>query len=584
MSRLGIQWVMGGAAGLVLLPAAVWAQTCPAPESLTGGEEGVVAHVRFLADDALEGRGVASDGARCAGDYIADVFRELGLTPAGDDGSFFQGFEVRTGSEITGPGSLTISEGGGDAGNPSFSPSPDQWRPYGFSGSADLEATLVYGGSGVARSGDGARMVSVADGRIVVVEAMTEGVPAGGLYADPHFKATVAQGRGAGALIVLHDEGELPDPSREDRPFLRIPVVAVSGEAARTVREAARREATAQLHAETRPHWAEARNVAALLPGSDPDLANEIVVVGAHYDHLGMGGPGSLAPGEVVVHNGADDNASGTAALLEVARSLADGPAPRRPVLFLAFSGEERGLLGSGHFVAAPTLSLDAAVGMLNMDMVGRLRENRLTVFGVGTAPEWPSLLEGANASLAAPFELITSPDGYGPSDHSSFYGAGIPVLHFFTNTHAEYHRPDDDVATLEMDGLERVALLVSALTADLAGVESGAAVQDLSLVETEPPEPSEGGRGYGPYFGSIPDMSSQDYGVRLTGVREGSPADAAGLEGGDVIVGFGGSEVSDIYTYTYALRELNPGDPVDVIVMRDGRRMTLQAVLGERR
>ena len=576
--------MVGGLAGIVLLPVAARAQTCPNPSALTGGEEGVLAHVRYLADDALEGRGVASAGERCAGAYIADVFRDLGLTPAGEDGSFFQSFDVRTGSEITGPGSLTISPVDGEGGNPSFAPSRDEWRPYGFSGSGEMEAALLYAGPGVTRHGQTAESLPAAEGRIVVVEAMTDGVPSGDLYADPHFKASVAQGRGAGALIILHDEGDLPDPAVEDRPSLRIPVVAVAGEAAEAFREAARQGATAHLQAETRPHWSPARNVVALLPGSDPDLEDEVIVVGAHYDHLGMGGAGSLAPGVREIHNGADDNASGTAALLEVARRLASGPAPRRPVLFVAFSGEERGLLGSGHFVAEPTVPLDDAVAMLNMDMVGRLRDNRLTVFGVGTAPEWTGLLEAANTSLTRPFELILSPDGYGPSDHSSFYGAGIPVLHFFTNTHAEYHRPEDDVATLDVPGLGRVAQLVTAVAGELAGAGTRVAVPDLSLVESDPPPPSEGGRGYGPYFGSIPDMSSQDYGVRLTGVREGSPAAAAGLEGGDVIVGFGGSEVSDIYTYTYALREMSPGDPVDVIVMREGRRLTLQAVLGERR
>jgi membrane-associated protease RseP (regulator of RpoE activity) len=271
---------------------------------------------------------------------------------------------------------------------------------------------------------------------------------------------------------------------------------------------------------------------------------------------------------------------------MAVARTLAEGPPPSRPVLFIAFSGEERGLLGSGHYVREPTVPLDDATAMLNMDMVGRLRENRLTVFGLGTAPEWEGILQGANASMDEPLSLTLAPDGYGPSDHSSFYGIGIPVLHFFTNTHSEYHRPEDDVETINGPGLERVATLVGRVTAEVAGVGSAStAAPELSLVETEPPQPSEsGGRGYGPYFGSIPDMGSQEYGVRLTGVREGSPADAAGLRGGDVIVGFGGDEVGDLYAYTYALRARKPGDAVDVIVMRDGQRLSLQAVLGERR
>ena len=576
---------MGMLSGLAALPAPGWSQTCPAPSVDPGGDPDVMDHVRYLADDALAGRGVATDGERCAAAYVANVFEALGLTPSGDGGSFFQSFDVRNGSEISSPGALTISSGA-VGGNP-WGLSEREWRPYGFSGSGEVEGALVYAGEGLARPGqEGGEELPPMEGKIVVVEARTGGVSSGDLYADPHFKGTVAQGRGAAALILLDDELPLPDPAREDRPFLRIPVVAVTGAAASQLRETARAGAEAQLSAETRPALSEARNVVALLEGSDPARADEVVVVGAHYDHLGMGGAGSLAPGQVAIHNGADDNASGTAALLEVAGNLSQGAAPTRPVLFIAFSGEERGLLGSGHYVREPTVPLDEAVAMLNMDMVGRLRDGRLTVFGLGTAPEWEGILQAANASLAEPFTLTLAPDGYGPSDHSSFYGLGIPVLHFFTNTHSEYHRPEDDFETINGAGLERVATLVGLVAAEVAGAGAAStAAPDLSLVEAEPPQPSEsGGRGYGPYFGSIPDMGSQVYGVRITGVREGSPADAAGLQGGDVIVGFGGDEVGDLYAYTYALRERKPGDAVDVIVMRDDRRLTLQAVLGERR
>lgn len=542
-------------------------------------------HVRYLADDALAGRGVATAGERCAADYIANVFGALGLTPSGDGGSFFQSFDVRTGSEISSTGALTISLRA-VGGNP-WGVSDREWRPYGFSGSGRVEGELVYAGEGLTRSEHGsAEQLPSMDGRIVVVEARTEGIRLGDLYADPHFKGTVAQGRGAAALILLDEESPLPDPEREDRPFLSIPVVSVTGAAASRLREAAQAGGEAEVSTETRPALSQARNVVALLPGSEPARAREVVIVGAHYDHLGMGGAGSMAPGQVAIHNGADDNASGTAALIEVARSLAEGPTPNRPILFIAFSGEERGLLGSGHYVQEPTVSLDEAVAMLNMDMVGRLRGNQLTVFGLGTAQEWEGILQAANASLHEPFTLTLVPDGYGPSDHSSFYGVGIPVLHFFTNTHSEYHRPEDDLETINGPGLERVAELVGLVTSEVAGLGSAStAAPDLSLVETEPPQASEsGGRGYGPYFGSIPDMGSQAYGVRLTGVREGSPAYAAGLQAGDVIVGFGGDEVGDLYAYTYALRERMPGDAVDVIVMRDDRRVTLQAVLGERR
>jgi Zn-dependent M28 family amino/carboxypeptidase len=322
--------------------------------------------------------------------------------------------------------------------------------------------------------------------------------------------------------------------------------------------------------------------------------------VGAHYDHLGWGGEGSLAPDTRAIHNGADDNASGTAALIETARRMVEGPAPERSVLFIAFSGEEKGLLGSGYFVEEPTVPLGAAQAMINMDMVGRLRDNTLTVYGLGTAEEWDGLIDQANVAAARgtgsePMVLSKLPDGFGPSDHSSFYGHGIPVLHLFTNTHSQYHRPEDDWETVNGPGIDRVAAFATEIVRTLAGSPEAEAVALTPLEGAGNPHgamvaDSEGdpdaapSRGYGPYLGTIPDMAPVDFGVRLTGVREDSPAEEAGLRGGDVIVEFGGREVGDLYAYTYALRDHAPGDEVEIVVLRDGERVTLTAVLGQRR
>jgi membrane-associated protease RseP (regulator of RpoE activity) len=224
---------------------------------------------------------------------------------------------------------------------------------------------------------------------------------------------------------------------------------------------------------------------------------------------------------------------------------------------------------------------------MLNLDMVGRLSQDRVTVFGMATAAEWEALVREENRALAAPMELALAPDGYGPSDHASFYAEGIPVLHFFTNTHPEYHRPEDDWDRVNADGLRRVTNLAGRVARRLAG-GSGTRVAALTPVERERPAPAGGApreRGYGPYLGTIPDMSPREgSGLRLTGVREGSPAERAGLRAGDVVVAFGDAEVTDIYTYTYALREHEVGDVVRIVVEREGRRVAVQAVLGERR
>ena len=240
--------------------------------------------------------------------------------------------------------------------------------------------------------------------------------------------------------------------------------MAVRGDAAGRIRQAAQAGGTATLSTSVVPRVAEARNVVALLPGSDPDVADELVIIGAHYDHLGLGGDGSLDPDAMgVVHNGADDNASGSAALIEVAQRLSQGARrPGRSVLFLGFTGEEKGLWGSAHYVRNPLVPLERATAMLNMDMVGRLEGRTLTVMGVGTAEEWTEVLTAANQTLERPLRIATSPDGFGPSDHSSFYGEGIPVLHFFSNTHEDYHRPSDDFDKIDGEGLEDILELVT--------------------------------------------------------------------------------------------------------------------------
>ncbi|MFH1764019.1 MAG: M20/M25/M40 family metallo-hydrolase [Gemmatimonadota bacterium] len=561
---------------------------CPVPETLTGGIQGPMAHVRYLADDALEGREVGTPGARCAADYIAAYFRGLGLEGAGPGGSFFQSFEVRMGSVLGEGNSFSVS---GKA-----LTLQEDWTLFGFSSSGALTAPLIYGGAGVSQPGSEDDRYAHLDleGKIVVVEAADpHGSGANTMAGDPHFKATVAAGRGAAAVVVLLPEREsLPDPVAEQRPALKIPAVAISGRLAQELREAAEANRSVELAAAIVPRMVEALNVVALIAGAGPTVGREVMVVGAHYDHLGLGGDGSLAPDARVVHNGADDNASGTAALMEVARRIKEsGRQPSRSILFLAFTGEEKGLWGSGHYVKEPLLPIENTVAMMNMDMVGRLRENTLTVYGTGTAEEWPTLLEELNRAQEEPFVLASIPDGFGPSDHSSFYGADIPVLMLFTNTHAEYHRPEDDWQTINQEGMERVASFAADIVAEVTG-SSAARVMAVTLVEGAG-NPHGGGMpadqaapaspGYGAYMGTIPDMTPQEFGVRITGVREESPAEKAGLQGGDTLVEFGGKEITDLYAYTYALREHKPGDEVTVVVLRDGERVTLTVVLGSR-
>src|SRR6266576_3737331 len=321
------------------------------------------------------------------------------------------------------------------------------------------------------------------------------------------------------------------------------------------------------------------RNVVAIIPGSSRGLRGEIVVVGAHYDHLGLGGFGAMDPDSGArVHNGADDNASGTAALLEIARLLAHRH-PARTIVFVAFSGEELGTLGSSYFVQHPVPQpVDSIYAMLNMDMVGRLRGARLLALGAATATEFPALLDSLNTP--ARFDLRASGDGWGPSDHAVFFAARHPVLHFFTDLHEDYHRSTDDWQKLNVSGIAQVAQFV----ADLAWVLANRPAQ-LTFVDAPRPQASAGGSGYGAYLGTIPDMSGGNVsdGVRITGVRVGSPAEQAGLTGGDVITAIGGKHIANLYDMTDALRSHQPGDTVVIVSRRDGVERRATTVLGKR-
>lgn len=319
---------------------------------------------------------------------------------------------------------------------------------------------------------------------------------------------------------------------------------------------------------------ADVKNVVAVLEGQGP-LAEETIVVGAHYDHLGRGGEGSLAPPESrgEIHNGADDNASGAAALLEVARRLASSPQPPpRRIVFIAFTGEERGLIGSARYCKEPLVPLENTVAMLNMDMVGRLDGDKLIIQGVDTAKEFGPLVDRLNA--AAGFKLTRQPGGFGPSDHSSFYGHKIPVMHFFTGTHKDYHRPTDDFEKINVDGVRRVAELVGNTALALAELPTRPTYQ-----ETKRPAMARGG-GDRPYFGSIPDFSQEEPGYALAGVAKDGPADRAGLRAKDIIIQLGDSRIGNLEDFDSALRKHKAGERVPVVVKRDGKEVTLTVKL----
>jgi hypothetical protein len=318
---------------------------------------------------------------------------------------------------------------------------------------------------------------------------------------------------------------------------------------------------------------AEVKNVVGVLEGEGP-LADETIVLGAHYDHLGWGGEGSAAPGVHEIHNGADDNGSGTTALIEVARQLAGrGQKLPRRLVFIAFTGEERGLLGSAHWVRDPLFPIDKIVAMLNMDMVGRLQDEKLIVHGTGTATEFDALADRIGKEYG--FQITKKPSGFGPSDHSSFYAAKVPVLFFFTGSHKDYHRPTDDVDKLNVPGMRRI----TAMVADTA-VLLAQAPERPHLQEVKGSDSSLGSGGDRPYFGSIPDFAQDQPGYALTGVTKGGPAERGGLKAGDIIIRFGDSKIGNLEDFDSALRKFKAGDKVPVVVKRGSDEVKLEVTL----
>jgi hypothetical protein len=315
--------------------------------------------------------------------------------------------------------------------------------------------------------------------------------------------------------------------------------------------------------------------------GSDPQLRNEWVVVGAHYDHLGLGDQHSLAPSQIgEIHHGADDNASGDGGVLELARLVARTKELKRSVLFMTFAGEELGLLGSAWFVNHPTVPLEQIAGMINMDMIGRLQNGRLFVGGVGTSPNFKPWIEELNKNVG--LSLDYSDSGFGSSDHTSFTTKHIPVLFLFSGLHSDYHKPSDTADKINAAGAQKVISLAY-LALDRIGNDNERP-RYTEVQEPQQPVASGGGSGYGPYFGSIPDFRDDLKGVLFADVRPNSPAAKAGFKPGDLMTEFDGKPIQNLYDFTFALRPKKAGDVVVVVVKRDGQDVKANVTLETRK
>jgi aminopeptidase YwaD len=414
-------------------------------------------------------------------------------------------------------------------------------------------------------------------------------------YYPLRYKGMIARDLGAAGLLVVSETAEDDEliPLRKDSSFgtSGIPILSVK----RSVIEGWMKRSGKAFPDSKNPNdklsfdfpdlqvslashlireKSKSENVLGWLPAETP--TKETLVFGAHYDHLGLGVEGSLSPKWGIVHNGADDNASGVAGVLELARVFGSRKNTlNRNILFIAFGGEELGVLGSSYFVKNPVIPLDDIVAMINMDMIGRLREKKLVVGGTGTSPAWNGILDEANVDG---LKITKNEDGYGPSDHSMFYAKDIPVLFFFTGAHAQYHKPEDDANLIEYKGMVTVVNYVERVAEKILAMPSRA-----QFTRVNPKSSQIAAGGFRVFLGTIPDYSEEVKGVKLTGVIEGSPAEKAGIRAGDIIIEFGGKKVENIYDYTYALQEHKPGDFVTVIVLRNSNQVSMEVKLERR-
>jgi len=573
--------------------------------------------VHYLASAELAGRGTGTAGEVKATEYAAEVFRRLGLQPAGDAGTYFQNFEFTAGVELSGQNRLQARLQ--SASQPLNYALQQDWVPLAFSESGSFDvAEVVFAGYGLQAPshGDFAGYDSyvhldVKDKWVLVLRYWPEdlkGKPLQELkrYADLRYKALIAREQGARGLIVISgpnapdQQSLIPFQTRRAPGTVSIPVLSLSNQSAQAWFQAAGHELKTlqtrldqgqavpglalpvQLSAEIglKKIVQTGRNVLARLAVKD---ATQTVVIGAHMDHLGQGhSSSSLAREEdatELIHYGADDNASGSAGVLEIAEQLAQQPAGlKQNLLFALWSGEEIGLLGSSHFVeqVAAEDFPQRFSAYLNMDMVGRF-EKALVVQGVGSSPAWKALLEQHNFAVGLPLVLQNS--AYLPTDATPFYVKGLPTLSFFTGAHSDYHTPGDTADKLNYAETARIVELVKRLGVALAMQATGPAYQ-----KQEPPRQAGQSRGLRVYLGTIPDYASDEIkGLKISGVTAGSPAEKAGLQAGDIIVKLNQRTIENIYDYTYAIDSLSVGKPVPIEVLRAGQRLVLQLTPGSR-
>ena len=566
--------------------------------------------IKSLASPEMEGRGAGTKGLTRSEHLIEQRYKGLGLRPAGVNG-YAQPFKVVTGARLKSDNHFIVQT----AGSKKEIKIDQDFVPYSFSASGEVGGPLIFAGYGATADEfhyDDYADLDVKDKIVVVLRYEPSGFAekSGNHGLTQHSqlitKAINARNHGAKAVVVLNgklgdgDEdllsrfGSVSGPESVGIVMAQVKnSVAESwfqstGKSLQEVQEQINSTSKPasfafpdtlhlSLHIDIETTRATVNNVLAWLPGQ----TDEYVMIGAHYDHLGRGNFDSLAPSQIgQVHPGADDNASGTAGVLELARLLARrGGQLKRSILFMNFAGEELGLLGSAAWVKDPTRPLAKAVAMINMDMIGRIKDDKIYIGGVGTGSSFKSVLEQAQKD--ASFKIEYSAGGYSSSDHTSFVTKKIPVLFFFSGLHSDYHKPSDTWDKINAPSAARLLDMVGNVAVQLADATDAPAFQ---VVAEDKPPTGGGGGGYGPYFGSIPDFGQTENGVKFSDVKPNSPAAKAGLKAGDILVQFGNKPIKNLYDFTDALRRSKVGDVVDVKVMRDGQPVTASVKLEQRK
>lgn len=589
---------------LTALAAPVMAQTAAPAASKTRAD------VTMLASDRLGGRQAGSPGAALAADYLVAELKKMGAQPLPGQKDFRLPFSFTAGVK-DGGSTIAITRGDSAASNAGVASGPSQVQALSFSDNAEVSGPVVFAGYGLVVPEsqnfgyDSYATLDVKDKVVVVFRYFPEDADQKtrqilSRYADLRYKAMQARQRGAKALLVVTgprspNAGETI-PMSFDTALAGSGIVAASigGDTAKALFADVKDKTLEQIQQSFdsgNPHTTgfalpdvtarvktavlrekqQGHNVVGYLPATARiALPKPWVMLGAHYDHLGNGSHGnSLAAKNDAgkIHHGADDNASGTAAVLAAGRELAARKARSRHVLLAFWSAEEIGLIGSNAYVTAPPLPNDQLAAYFNFDMVGRMQDNKLTVQAVGTSPGWRPLLERAN--VAAGFDLVLQDDPYQPTDVASFNSVNVPSLAFFTGTHVDYHKPSDTADKIDYEDLDRVAAFAAALAARV-----GDQPDVLAFTKVEQAQQSGGGRaGVRIFTGTIPDYATDVKGLLLSGVIGGGPAEQAGLQKGDVIVQIGEQTIANIYDYTYALEALKVNQPVPLVYLRNGER-----------